>query len=170
MSPRKDHDWVAKLIARMIEAMALELDIAIQSVGSTTLRAAKARRGLQPDQAYYVANEPRVRGKETHKPDKDPPPDLVIEVDVTSSSVARMPVFAKIGVPELWRCRRDRIQFYRLARNGEYELVRHSVAFPFLKPAELTRFVRRRAEAGENAVVRAFVEWAKSAAAGDKKP
>jgi Uma2 family endonuclease len=161
MSPRKDHDWVAKLIGRMIEALALDLDIPIQSIGSTTLRPAKGKGGLQPDQTYYIANEPRVRGKETYEPEKDPPPDLVIEVDVTSSSVPRMPVFAKIGVPELWRCRRDRVQFYRLARGGEYELVPHSIAFPFLRPIDLTRFVKRRAEAGENAVVRSFVEWAK---------
>ena len=73
-----------------------------------------------------------------------------------------MPVFASIGVPELWRIERGRVRFYRLKRN-EYEPVERSVAFPFLKPADLMRFVNRRAEIGENAAVREFVEWAKKA-------
>ena len=163
MSPRKDHDWMAKLIARMVEAFALAVDLPIQSIGSTTLRASKGGRGLQPDEAYYLANEPRVRCKETYEPEKDPPPDLAIEVDVTSTSVPRMPVFAKIGVPEIWRLERGRVRFYRLRSKSKYEAVERSIAFPFLKPADLMRFVKRRAEIGENAVVREFVEWAKKA-------
>ncbi len=166
MSPRKDHDWVAKLIGRMIEAMALDLDIAIQSVGSTSLRSAgrrDRRSGLQPDQSYYIANEPRVRGKDTYDPEHDPPPDLVIEIDVTHSSVPRMPVFAKIGVPELWRCRRLQVQFYQLLPAGTYEATKQSIAFPFLKPADLMRFIKRYAEIGENALVREFVAWATKA-------
>jgi Uma2 family endonuclease len=163
MSPRKDHDWVAKLIARMIEAFALAVDLPIQSIGSTTLRASTGGRGLQPDETYYLANEPRVRCKETYEPEKDPPPDLAIEVDVTSTSVPRMPVFARIGVPEIWRIERGRVRFYRRKSEIEYEAIRQSVAFPFLRPADLMRYVNRRTELGENGVVREFVEWAKKA-------
>jgi Uma2 family endonuclease len=163
MSPRKDHDWMASMVARMIETFAFAMDIPIQSIGSTTLRAAKGGRGLQPDKAYYLAHEPLVRCKETYDPEKDPPPDLVIEVEVTSTLLPRMPVFAKIGVPEIWRCERRRLQFYRLTSKGKYETIDRSRAFPFLKPADLMRFVKRRAEIGENAVIREFVEWAKRA-------
>ncbi len=169
MSPRKDHDWKAKLIARMIEAYALAVDLPIQSIGSTTLRAAKGGRGLQPDETYYLANEPRVRCKDTYEPEKDPQPDLAIEVDVTSSSVPRMPVFARIGVPELWRIERGRVRFYRLKSTEEYEAVERSVAFPFLKPADLMRFVNRRAQVDENAAVREFVEWAQRAQSAPAK-
>lgn len=163
MSPRKEHDWMAKLFARMIEAYALAVDLPIQSIGSTTLRAATGGRGLQPDETYYLANEPRVRCKDTYEPEKDPQPDLAIEVDVTSSSVPRMPVFARIGIPGLWRIERGRVRFYRRKSETEYEAVDRSVAFPFLKPADLMRFVKRRAELGENGVVREFVDWAKKA-------
>jgi Uma2 family endonuclease len=170
MSPRKDHDWKASLIARMIETLAFALDIPIQSIGSTTLRAAKGGRGLQPDKTYYLASEPRVRCKDTYDPQKDPPPDLAIEVDVTSSSVPRMPVFAKIGVPEIWRIERGRVRFYKLKSKAKYEAVARSVAFPFLKPADLMRFVDRRSEIGENAVVREFVVWAQGAHAASMRP
>ena len=74
MSPRKEHDWLGKLVARMIEAFALAVDLPIQSIGSTTIRAAKGGRGLQPDQTYYLAHESVVRGKDTYDPKKDPPP------------------------------------------------------------------------------------------------
>ncbi len=169
MSPRKDHDWVAKLVGRMIEAFTLALDIPIQSIGSTTLRAKQGGRGLQPDQAYYLAHESLVRCKDTYDPKKDPPPDLAIEVDVTSSSLPRMPVFAKIGIPEVWRHRGRGLKFYRLTATGKYETVERSLAFPFLKPADLMRFVNRRGELGETGVVREFVEWAKKAQAKWRK-
>ncbi|MDZ7620165.1 MAG: Uma2 family endonuclease, partial [Patescibacteria group bacterium] len=154
--------WVANLIARMIEAFTFAADIPIQSIGSTTLRVSKGERGLQPDKTYYLANEPRVRCKDTYEPGRDPPPDLAIEVEVTSSCLPRLPVFAAIGIPEVWRVeRRDRARFYRLnAKKKEYEPIERSIAFPFLKPADLMRFVKRRTELGETAVVRSFVEWA----------
>jgi Uma2 family endonuclease len=163
MSPQKDHAWAAKLIDRMIGAMALDLDIPIQSTGRTSLRSVDRRGGLEPDHSYYIANEPRVRCKYTYDPEYDPPPDLVLEVDVTPISVPRMPVFAKIGLPELWRCRRLQVEFYRLAPTGSYEAVTHSVGFPFLKPADLVRFVKRHAEIDETALVREFLAWAREA-------
>jgi Uma2 family endonuclease len=162
------HSWMALVLGRMVQAFTFAEDLPIQSIGSTTLRSATPGRGLQPDQTYYLANEPRVRCKETYEPEKDPPPDLAIEIDVASTSVPRMPVFARIGVPELWRIERGRVHFYQLTPKGEYELVQRSLAFPFLKPADLMRFVKQRAEIGENAVIRGFVEWAQEAYKGSK--
>jgi Uma2 family endonuclease len=163
MTPRKKHDWVAGLLGRMVEALTLALDLPIQSIGSTTLRAASGGRGIQPDRTYYLASEPRVHCKESYDPQRDPPPDLAIEVDVTSSSVPRMPILAAIGVPEVWRFERGRLRFYRLGKAG-YEPAQCSGAFPFLTPPDLMRFVNRRVKVGETAVVREFVQWAVRAA------
>jgi len=163
MAPRKDHEWVGELLGRMIDAMALALDIPIQSVGSTTLTAVLAERGLQPDKAYYVAHEPQVRGKETYDPDKDPPPDLVVEVDVTTSSLPRLPVFAKIRVPEIWRHDGEVVRFYKLVGRGKYEETDRSLAFPFITPADVTRFLNQRHDTDEHSVVRAWVKWARKA-------
>ncbi len=169
MSPRKEHDWLGKLLARMIEAFALAADLPIQSIGSTTIRAAKGGRGLQPDQAYYLAHESVVRGKDTYDPKKDPPPDLAIEVDVTNTSLPRLPVFARVGVPELWWLdTHGQLRFYRLMKT-KYEEIEHSIALAFLKPADLMQFINRRADIGENAVVREFVKWAKKAQVKERK-
>ena len=163
MSPRKDHDWVKKLVARMIEAASLDLDIGIQSIGSTTLGREDSRRGLQPDECYYFANEALVRGKETLDLNTDPPPDLALEIDVTSSSLPRLPVFAKIGVPEVWRWDGKKLTFLRRAGTGEYRSTARSFAFPFLRPADIERFLKMKQTQTENSIIRAFVDWARAA-------
>jgi Uma2 family endonuclease len=169
MSPSREHERMKRLIGRMVEAMTEELAIPMSSAGSTTLKAEWKERGLEADESYYIANEPRVRGRDEIDLRVDPPPDLAIEVDVTNTSLPRMPVFAQVGVPEVWRLdERRRLHFYRL-KKAKYQLVEQSVAFAFLKPADVMRFVNRRAEIGENAVVRAFVEWATKAQAKARK-
>ncbi len=162
MTPGRDHEWVKGLLARMIETMALTLDIPIQSTGSTTLATSPHDHGLQPDESYYVQRESEVRGRDEYRPGVDSPPDLVIEVDVTSSCLPRLPVFAKLGVPEIWRYGTDGIQLYRLTEDGEYETVDRSLAFPFVAASDLARFLEQRRETDENSVIRAFVNWAQS--------
>ena len=165
MSPRRDHDWVKRLIGRFIESMALDLDIPIQSVGSMTLSAEAAERGLQPDESYYVQNEPRVRGQSTYDPNIDLPPDLSVEVDVTHSSVPRLPLFAAIGIPEVWRHSGGDLRFFRLVKKGkhkgEYQETKHSLAYPFLQADDVNEILNQREGMGENALVRLFLERAR---------
>ena len=157
MSPRRDHEWLKKLIGRMIESLTLSLDIPIQSVGSTTLRAEGFQRGVEPDECYYIAHEASVRGKDFYEPGIDPPPDLAIEVDVTSSSVPRLHLFARLGVPEVWRYDGTRLQFLSLCEEGTYVEQSHSVAFPFLAPRDIEMFLGQRKTRDENSLVREFV-------------
>ncbi len=161
MTPRMDHEWPSELIGGMLRALTLALDIPIKSVGSTTLRAAKGDRGLQPDKSFYIGEDSQSRVGEVYRPGKDPPPDLVIEVDVTNTSVPRLPIFARIGVPEIWRYVNDEVRFYRLTRQRKYEPIQHSIALPFLTPDDVTRCVNLRHETDENSVIRAFVKLAK---------
>jgi Uma2 family endonuclease len=163
MTPRIDHEWVAELIGRMLEAMALALGIPIQSIGSTTLSAARGDRGLQPDQSYYIGKRGPFLGRQTYQPGESPPPDLVIEVDVTNTVIPRLPVFARVGIPEIWRYAEGEVCFYALTKAGKYQPVERSVAFPFITPGDFTRFLNRRQDTDENSVVRAFVKWARKA-------
>ncbi len=143
--------------------MALALDIPIQSIGSTTLRAAASQKAVQPDAAYYIANEPEVRGKDSYDPEKDPPPDLVVEMDVTNTSVPRLPVLARIGVPEVWRFDGRRVHFYRLGRSGRYREVQRSAAFPWVRHEDVTLVLRKRHALDEHSLIRAFVDAASRA-------
>jgi Uma2 family endonuclease len=161
MSPLKDHDWIKRLIGRMIEAMTLELDLDIQSIGSTTITGEKIEWGLQPDEAYYIGNEKKVRGKRQYDPKKDPPPDLVVEVDVTNSSVPRLPGFAAIRVPEVWHHDGKSLRFLKRDRQGRYREVKRSVAFPFLSPLDIQASLEQIEDVRENELIRNFVKLAR---------
>jgi Uma2 family endonuclease len=160
MTPRIDHEWVKGLLGRMLEAMSFALDIPVQSTGSATLTGGD--RGLQPDESYYIGRQVPIRRGEVHRPGEDPPPDLAIEVDVTNTSVPRLPIYAQIGVPEIWRYQEGQMRFYRLG-GDQYEEIGQSVAFPFITPADVARFLEQRHETPDNSVVRGFVRWAEEA-------
>jgi len=133
----------------------------IQSIGSTTITGEKIEWGLQPDEAYYVGNEKRVRGKRKYDPKKDPPPDLVIEVDVTNSCVERLPGFAAIRVPEIWHHDGKSLKFLKRDRLGRYREVRRSVAFPFISPTDLQSCLDQIEDVRETKLIRDFVKLAR---------
>jgi Uma2 family endonuclease len=161
MSPLKSHDWIKRLISRFIETLALDQNIAIQSIGSTTITSDECEKGFEADEAYYIANEPKVRGKLEFEPDVDPPPDLIIEVDVTHSSKSRLPLFAAMKVPEIWCHDAQQLVFMVRTRQGRYRVVTRSKAFPFLEPDDIVRFLDLYGSMTENDLVRRFVRWAR---------
>lgn len=162
MSPLKDHDWIKKLIARMIEATCWQLKIPIQSVGSMTVYQQKADGGLQPDEAYYFQSERQVRGKKNYDPVKDPPPDLAIEIDVTASSLDRLETYARLRVKEVWRHDGKDLHFLALGSDGKYRAVEKSVALPFLGPHDVQDLLEIAEEVEENEVIDQFFARAKS--------
>ena len=139
--------------------MALELNIPIRSFGSMTWRRQDVRAGLEPDEWFYVQNEPRVRGRTDLDPARDPPPDLAVEVDVTNAPPNRPGVYAALGVPELWRYDGRRSTAWLLDEAGQYRPSETSRAFPFLRPSELERFLAMLASADETTVMRSFRDW-----------
>src|SRR5262249_23593949 len=136
------HDWVKRLIGRMIERLAEELRQPIKSAGSTSQRRRPVARALEPDESYYLANEPLVRLRDELDFDRDPPPDLVLEVDITSSALDRMGMYAAMKVPELWRYDHvnDEVLFCLLDEEGAYQRADRSRAFAILSAETLTGF------------------------------
>jgi len=160
MSPLKSHDWIKSLIARMIEAMTLSMRIPVQTIGTTTITSRRSLSGLQPDEAYYIRSEPKVRGSSVFRPDIDPPPDLALEVDVTRESRQKLNVYATLLIPEVWLHDGSQLQFLRLAR-GKYRSTKRSVAFPWLQPADIQLFLDRRGGKNETDLLLDFVRWAR---------
>jgi Uma2 family endonuclease len=101
--------------------------------GSTTFRRRDLEKGFEPDSCYYFAQADKVRGKDKLDLAVDPPPELVIEVDITRSSLDRFRIFAAVGVSEVWRYDGERVAMFRLA-NGEYTEVGESIALPLSPP------------------------------------
>jgi len=159
MSPLRIHEWRKGFIGRLIETMAWRLGIPIDSAGSTTLRKELKRRGLEPDESYYVAHEPAVRGRADLDFRKDPPPDLAVEVDITHKSLDRLEAYAKLGVPEIWRHDGRKMRFLKLDANGEYVSIKKSLAFPGIAPADIQRFLDMLTTKDQNSIIDAFLAW-----------
>jgi Uma2 family endonuclease len=158
MSPLPIHERVKKLAGRLIELATLELDIPVSSFGSTTWKRRDLAKGLEPDECYYIQNEPRVHGRTDIDLTRDPPPDVAIEVDITHASINRPSVYAALGVGELWKYDGKRFAFVRRSQSGQYEPIAASIALPFITPSVVDKFVGL-ALVSENAGLRAFRDW-----------
>jgi Uma2 family endonuclease len=156
MSPLPEHETNTDFLGCLARALSDELGLPIKGGGSTTLRRRRRQRGLEPDRCYWIANEPAVRGKQTLDLRVDPPPDLAIEVDVTSSSLDRMSIYATLGVPEVWSVDNRTLTFHELGANRTYTPISHSLSFKMLTPADLMNFVAMCANQDENTLLRLF--------------
>jgi Uma2 family endonuclease len=164
LSPR--HERIERLIGRLINAVTEELNVPIAGYGSMTFKRRKGLRGLEPDECYWIAHEAQVRGKDTYDVSADPPPDLVLEIDITSSSVDRMAIYALLKVPEVWCFDNRRLAFRVLQADGTYADAPTSPAFPFLKPADLLPFLALHATQDETSIVRQFRTWVRQQTGG----
>ena len=161
MTPSAPHEGSKKILGRFVESVSEELNVEIRSLGSLTCRREDLARGLEPDQCYYIQNENVVWDKEQIDLNQDPPPDLVVEIDVTSSSIDRLSLYASLGVPEVWRYNGNRLIIYQLEAQ-EYIERTVSPTFPFLSQVEMLRFLELRRTTKENALIRLFREWVRS--------
>jgi Uma2 family endonuclease len=159
MSPLPKHDKWKSRIGRMIEIVALEQNVPMETLGSTTFRHEQKDSGLEPDECYYIQHAADIRGKDRLDLSVDPPPDLAVEIDITRRSIARQPIYAALRVPELWRFDGQRLQILHLTREARYEERDVSLAFPFLPMSEIRRFLDMLHDTDDTTVMRAFQQW-----------
>jgi Uma2 family endonuclease len=129
---------LARLIGELVEAFELDLVAA----GSMTFRREDLALGFEPDSCFWIANELRMRGRLEWNPPGDPPPDLLLEIEVSRSALDRLGMFAAFGVPEVWRCDGEALHIHQLQANRTYAEVPASPTFPGIRPGELMPFVR----------------------------
>jgi Uma2 family endonuclease len=159
MSPSKTHEQYAHLISRLVDVWTEELDIDIQSCRTVTFSREDLQRGLEPDNCYYVANEPLVRNHLELDLTVDPPPDLAVEIDLRGGRGSKLAIYAAFGVPEVWCFDGRSLRVFVLAADGQYEQQPASATFPALPPAEIERVLARLGTASETALVKSFREW-----------
>ncbi len=158
MAPSKVHENVKRLIGRMIEAFTEELNIEIESVSSTTFTREDLERGFEPDECYYIEHAAVVRGKDHIDMTVDPPPDLIIEIDISRSSLNKFGIYSALGIPEVWRYEGESLRLYILHDDG-YNEVQQSTALPQLAIENLTDVLRQRSSVGETQLIRQFRRW-----------
>lgn len=156
--PLDPHETFKKLLGRLIEAATEELGLEICSLGSRTCDREDLAKGLEPDQGYYIQHEAEVRGVAQIDLAHYPPPDLALEIDITSSSLNRMTIYAALGIPELWRFDGTHLQIYVL-QGENYVLSPASVALAPISASDLENFLRLQSTTGENRLIRQFRQW-----------
>jgi Uma2 family endonuclease len=139
--PSQRHEQAAQILGLFIPRLAEEMEIDYEPLGMTTWRRPDLEKGLESDQCYYIRNQAVVRRREELDLERDPPPDLAVEVDITSSSLNRMEIYAALRVPEVWRYDGRRLTIYLLQPNGRYRSSPTSLSFPGLRPADVERFI-----------------------------
>jgi Uma2 family endonuclease len=139
--PSKLHELINRLLERIITTLTEELGMNVLSLGSTTFDSEAVEQGVEPDSCFYIQNADRVN-PEDNAPPQDFPPDLVVEVDITSSSRSRLNIYKSMGVPEIWRYSRQGLAILQL-HQGEYVECEYSSTFASLSAEILEKFLER---------------------------
>jgi len=158
MSPSLAHEVYKDLILYMARLVAEEMDVVLESGGSTTFKDHRLAQGAEPDNCFYVQNAGRIIGKAHIDITVDPPPDIVVEVDVSHESTAKLSFYAGIGAPELWRYDERRFRIYRLSE-GRYIEAEASSALPLITSNALTSFLEQCKTEGQSKTLQSFREW-----------
>jgi Uma2 family endonuclease len=141
MSPLMPHEGFSKRLGWIVEAIVQELAIPSRPARSMTLDREDLDRAIEPDESYYIASVGRIGGKMEFDFEVDPPPDLAIEVEITNSILNKLEIYARLGVPELWRFDGEILSVWLLQADGSYAESARSAAFPFLPMDEVSRFL-----------------------------
>ncbi len=145
--PLEEHEYASELIGLFIRILAGEMGMRLKSLRSTTLDRADLNRGAEPDNAYYIQNQPQVAGRLVDLA-IDPPPDLVVEVDITHTDIDKNQLYAAMGVSEFWRYNGQEWRIYGLQRDqadqGDgYQECDRSPTFPWVEKDYLYHFLEK---------------------------
>lgn len=156
MAPLLEHEKAKTIIGNIVEFLLEEFQIDYEPSASTTFKNPQMKQGIEPDESFYIASRNAVMGKEKIDLAVDPPPDLAIEIDITSRK--EFDNYQALGVPELWRFRRDgTLQIYIL-HQGKYIESQTSPTFPNLSnlPEMIAQCIQQSKAIGTSSALRNF--------------
>ncbi len=159
--PLFEHERPTGILRDLITTICIEKETDFINTGSTTFRKRAKSKGCEPDTAFYIQNEKFIRGLKQIDLQKDPPPDLVIEVDVTSPSLNKMPIYAALGVSEVWLYKSEKVIFYKLY-GGVYQEISDSLSLPVLSSEKVTEFLQKGLTESSSKWFKEVREWIKN--------
>lgn len=157
MVPLEAHENPSDVIGDFIKVLVIESGLNIKSMASTTLRRPALLKGAEPDKCYYIQNEPLVRGR-TVDLEKDPPPDLVVEIDITHADIDKNALYASLGVPEFWRFNGSVLTIYQLEQD-QYLEVDISPTFSWVSKEVFYHFWKQGKQIGKAQAIRELKQW-----------
>ncbi|NCR43595.1 MAG: Uma2 family endonuclease [Microcystis aeruginosa SX13-01] len=157
MVPLPEHEKDKEIISYMVQFLLEVLNIDFEPLGSTTFKNERMNQAVEPDACFYIKNYQAVIGKNRLNLESDPPPDLVLEIDITSRTY--LDNYRQLGVPELWRYTQSGLQI-NLLQEGEYIESLSSPNFPQIPIIELiNQFVKQSQQLGRSEAIRNFKNW-----------
>ena len=163
MSPTTEHEEYKDLILRIAHILAEELGVALEPRGSSTFKRRRLLKGAEPDASFYVKNAAAIVGKRRIDLSIDPPPDVVVEIDITSESLSKFPIYAALGVPEIWQYQYNGKQacIYHLV-DEDYVEASASRSFHSLTAQAITDYIEQSKTQGQSAALAAFRRWVRT--------
>lgn len=155
------HEKPNRILASLVEVVAEEMQIDLERLGSVTLQRPDLHKGFEPDSCFYIQRLDAISGKEEIDLLVDPPPDLVTEVDITPPALDTLPLYAAVGVPEIWRYDGERVTILRLQEERYIPAVR-SLALPPLNSEMVTQFLHESRQMRSISWLRQVRAWART--------
>ncbi len=160
MAPLPKHEVNKEFISDFVKIILEELDIEFCPLGSTTFKQELMAKAIEPDNCFYIQHEAAVRGKDRLDLTIDPPPDLALEIDITSRT--HVNIYASLGVPELWRFDGNKLQI-NILTDGQYIESEFSSIFLGLPLREIIpQYLDMAKTQGRNKAMKAFRQWVNS--------
>ena len=160
MTLSTEHESYARLIQMFIGILSLQSDVDIESFGSATIKQSPTTKGTEPDACFYVQSIEKIGSGNKLDFSVDPPPDIAVEIDIHHESLYKFPIYAKLGVPEIWRYDSKKFEIHKLEK-GKYKKIERSESLPVLSAKILGELLNRSREHRQTKILKDFEKWLK---------
>ncbi len=158
MTLSTEHESYTRLVQMFIGILSLQYNIEIESFGSATIKKSPTSKGTEPDACFYVQSVEKLGNSIKLDFSVDPPPDIAVEIDIHHESLYKFPIYAKLGVPEIWRYDSKKFEIHKLEK-GKYKKIETSEALPVLNAKILGELLNRSREERQTQILKDFEKW-----------
>ena len=160
MTLSTEHENYAQIITRIVDRLSVRQNIEIAFFGSATIKKSRFAKGVEPDACFYVQSIEHIGSKIRLDFSVDPPPDIAVEIDLYHESLDKFPIYAALGVAEIWRYAGDKFEIYKLI-DGTYKSLEKSDALPVLSAEILGSLLNRSRQERQTLILKEFENWLK---------
>ncbi len=160
MTLSTEHESYARLVQMFIGILSLQYNIEIESFGSATIKQSPTSKGTEPDACFYVQSVEKLGNSIKLDFSVDPPPDIAVEIDIHHESLYKFPIYAKLGVSEIWRYDSKKFEIHKLEK-GKYKKIERSESLPVLNAKILGELLNRSREERQTQILKDFEKWLK---------
>jgi Uma2 family endonuclease len=161
MSPSSEHEELTQVITQLVYILAEEWGVEYRDFGRTTFKRHDTDSGFEPDSCFYIQSVGLISGVRRLDLAVHPSPDLIIEIDISNSSLKKLPIYARMNIPEVWRYDGKRLAIL-LLQGGSYIESQASAAIPRLRSSDLSELVEQGMTMARSVWIRIVREWARS--------